>query len=130
MLIAIEKPDSVAHAAEYMCLMDGDKFQRQHVEKEGKQPRWAVPEVIDIELVKSQRDASVEEHPHVELKLWCIGDLVRLLVHGDLFIKIPMVYVQNLQKPVACIPLRAIPQTPGGLHRILRVAHERSHVRK
>lgn len=93
MLIAIEKPDSVAHTAEYMCLVDGDKFQRQHVEKESKQPRWAVSEVIDIELVKSQRDASIEEHPHVELKLWCIGDLVCLLMHGDLFVEIPVVYV-------------------------------------
>lgn len=66
----------------------------------------------------------------MELELGGIGNLVRLLVHGDLFIEIPMVYIQDLQEPVACIPLRAFPQTPGGLHRVLWVAYGGSHGEK
>lgn len=126
MFVPVEESNFVAEAAENTDLVNGIELEGEMV-VEKREPWRRVAEEVDIELVEDEGEDGVGEDPNMELHLRCIRDLVGLLMNWDLLIKLDMVRVQNLDQPVGTIPLRAIPQTPGGRHRVLWVAHWDSH---
>lgn len=124
MLVTVEESVSVANAAEDVYLMYNNGFYRQAIEEIGKPWREVVAKVIDVELMQEQWYGGVEKHVAMKLPFRGIGHFLCLVVYCDVFVKIQVVYIEQLQKPVPCMPLRPIPQTPGGFHRVFRVVRE------
>lgn len=104
MFVPVKEADLLPESSEDVCFMHGDGFHGDMVEQVD-QPRGRVPDVVDVELVDDQWDTGVEKDPTMELQLRCVGDFVRLLKNGDFFIEVCMVHIQDLDEPVAEMPL-------------------------
>ena len=122
-LIAVEEAVAFANAAEDAQLVDGDEFQRQAVEDEGRPGGQVLAGIGDVGLVEEERDGGVQDHPVVELPFRGIGHLVCLLMDRDIFGVVHQMDVEEFHQPVTKPPLASIPLAPGGCHGILGVTH-------
>lgn len=111
----------MAHAAHDLELVDGDELEGDGVEEEGAHGGKILACVRDVDVVDGEGDEGVVEDPNMLGPCSHVGDLLGLLVHGDLLVEVFGVHTEDLVEPVIDGPLGAIQPAPGGLHRILGI---------
>lgn len=93
-IISIEESDSVTHAADDVEFMYINGLECYMVGDIGHPGREVFAVVIDVDMMKGERKEAVDKHPDMKLQFRCVGNLVCLPVHRDLFTELRGVDIQ------------------------------------
>ena len=114
----------MAEASKDLQLVDGDQLECAHVESESGDGAQVLAREHDIRMVDGDRDKRVDKHPAMKMPVLDMGHFILLGVDGHLLVESDGMDAQQFVEPVENRPLVAVGATPGGFHRILRIAHD------